>query len=153
MKYRLWMLPAVALGSGLSAGAMANDATLSQGDLAALLSQSSQYGFSRYEKLETDADDGELEIEGWRENGWALDASLALEDGALMRERQRQSTLPDWSLTGDELTVALDTARRRGLESIDELEVDSDGHIEIEGYDASGGDLDVDLPRDALASH
>ncbi|WP_110666580.1 hypothetical protein [Salinicola halophilus] len=153
MKYRLWMLPAVALGSGLSAGAMANDITLSAQDLASLLSQSSEYGFTRYEKLEVDADDGELEVEGWREDGWKLDVSMTLEDGTLMRESQRKSTLPDWSLTGDELTAALDTARSRGLEHLDELEVDSDGHVEIEGYDAAGDELNVDIHRDALTNH
>lgn len=150
MKYRLWMLPAFALGSGLSAGAMANDTLLSHGELESLLDEADSYGFVRYEKLEVDSDDGELELEGWRSDGWELDISMRLEDGMLMRESQRRSTLPDWSLTAVELESALNAARERGLERFAELEVDSDGHIEIEGYDAQDAELDLDIHRDEL---
>ncbi|WP_251977254.1 hypothetical protein [Salinicola avicenniae] len=152
MKYRLWMLPALALGSGVSAGAMANDSALSYGELEGLLEEAGRYGFSRYEKFDVDHDDGMIELEGWREDGWELDVAMRLNDGELLRESQRRSTTPDWSLDGDELRAALEQARQRGMQRFTELEVDSDGHIEIEGYraGAASDDFDLDLHRDDL---
>jgi|GEM_PF-440398 len=152
MKSRLWMLPAVALGSGISAGALANDTTLSYSQLKTLLDSAESYGFKRYEKLDVDRDDNRLEIEGWRDDGWELDVSMALDDGTLMRESQRQSNTPDWSLTGEELQDALARAQDRGMQRFAELEVDSDGHIEIEGYTAQQQELDLDLHRDDLST-
>ncbi|MCE3026542.1 MULTISPECIES: hypothetical protein [Salinicola] len=152
MKYRLWMLPAVAMGCGLSTGAMANDGTLSYAELDGLLGKAEQYGFSRYEKLDVDRDDNVLEVEGWRNDGWELDVSMQLDDASLTRESQRRSSVPDWSLTGDQLRQALSLAQARGMQRFDELEVDSNGHVEIEGYDANQRDLDLDLRRDALTA-
>ncbi|OLO04706.1 MULTISPECIES: hypothetical protein [Salinicola] len=152
MKTHLWMLPAVALGSSMSAGALASDATLSYGQLKTLLDSAERYGFNRYEKLDVDSEDNRFEIEGWRDDGWELDVSMALDDGTLMRESQRRSTTPDWSLTGDELQQALALAQNRGMQRFAELEVDSDGHIEIEGYNAQRHELDLDLHRDDLST-
>ena len=75
---------------------------------------------------------------------------MALDDGALMRESQRQSNIPDWSLTAEELQNALAQAQNRGMQHFAELEVDSDGRIEIEGYNAQQNELDLDLHRDEL---
>lgn len=150
MKNRLWMLPAFALGSGISAGAMANDTTLTYAQLETLLNSAERYGFNQYEKLDVDGDDNRFEIEGWREDGWELDVSMTLDDATLMRESQRRSNTPDWSLSGDELRAALSKARDQGMQRFQELEVDSDGHIEIEGYNAQQHEFDLDLHRDDL---
>ena len=151
MKYRLCMLPAVALGSGISASALADEATLSYSQLKTLLDSAESYGFTHYEKLDVDRDDNRFEVEGWRDDGWELDVSMALDDGALMRESQRQSNIPDWSLTAEELQNALAQAQNRGMQHFAELEVDSDGRIEIEGYNAQQNELDLDLHRDELS--
>ncbi|WP_157957508.1 hypothetical protein [Salinicola halophyticus] len=145
-----WMLSAVALGSGISAGAMADDKTLSYSQLDTLLNGAERYGFSRYEKLDVDHDDNRLEIEGWREDGWELDVSMTLDNAAPTRESQRKSNTPDWSLSGEELREALDRARDQGMQHLEELEVDSDGHIEIEGYTGNQTEFDLELHRDDL---
>jgi hypothetical protein len=145
-----WMLSAVALGSGISASAMADDTALSYSQLDTLLTGAERYGFSRYEKLDVDQDDNRFEIEGWREDGWELDVSMTLSDATLVRESQRKSNTPDWSLSGEELQQALARARDRGMQRFEELEVDSDGHIEIEGYNGSQTELDLELHRDDL---
>lgn len=152
MTSRNWILPAAILGGSMSTGAMAGGEALSGSDLQRLLDQAGQYGFTRYEKFDVDADDNRLEIEGWRADGWELDVAMRLNDGELLRESQRRSTTPDWSLDGDELRAALDQARQRGMQRFSELEVDSDGHIEIEGYRAGNTheDFDLDLHRDSL---
>lgn len=150
MRNRLWMLPAVALSGGMSAGAMASDTTLTYDQLETLLNSAERYGFSHYEKLDVDDDDNRFEVEGWRDDGWELDVSMTLDDATLMRESQRRSNTPDWSLSGDELRTALSTARDQGMQRFQELEVDSDGHIEIEGYNAEQDELDLDLHRDDL---
>lgn len=145
-----WMLSAVALGSGISASAMADDTALSYSQLDTLLNGAERYGFSRYEKLDVDQDDNRFEIEGWREDGWELDVSMTLGDATLVRESQRKSNTPDWSLSGEELQQALARARDRGMQRFEELEVDSDGHIEIEGYTGNQEALDLELHRDDL---
>lgn len=152
MQYRLWMLPAIAIGCGLSAGAMANDGTLSYSELETLLGKAEDYGFSRFEKLDVDHDDNILELEGWRNDGWELDVSMQLGDGSLMRESQRKSNTPDWSLSGEQLQSALTQARDKGMQRFEELEVDSDGHIEIEGYNAQHEKVDLDLHHDDLTA-
>jgi hypothetical protein len=75
---------------------------------------------------------------------------MTLSDATLVRESQRKSNTPDWSLSGEELQQALARARDRGMQRFEELEVDSDGHIEIEGYNGSQTELDLELHRDDL---
>ncbi|WP_157956733.1 hypothetical protein [Salinicola halimionae] len=145
-----WILSAVALGSGISTGAMADDTALSYNQLNTLLNGAERYGFSHYEKLDVDHDDNRFEIEGWRKDGWELDVSMTLNDATLMRESQRKSNTPDWSLTGEELRQALARARDRGMQRFEELEVDSDGHIEIEGYNGNQAKFDLELHREDL---
>ncbi|KAA0020422.1 hypothetical protein F0A16_01060 [Salinicola corii] len=152
MKNRLWVLPAVALGGGFGANALAGDTTLSYGQLEKLLNSAEDYGFNRYEKLDADHDDNRFEIEGWRADGWELDVAMTLNEGTLMRESQRKSIAPDWGLTKEELNAALSKARAEGMQHFAELEVDSDGHVEIEGYNAQQGQFELDLHREELNS-
>ncbi|WP_110598587.1 hypothetical protein [Salinicola lusitanus] len=152
MKNRLWLLPAVAFGGGFGVNALADDTTLSYGQLERLLNSAEDYGFNRYEKLDADHDDNRFEIEGWRADGWELDVSMTLNDGTLTRESQRKSIAPDWGLTREELDAALSKARAGGMQHFAELEVDSNGHVEIEGYNAQQAQFELDLHRDELNS-
>jgi len=144
---RLIMLP-VAL-TGLSSAALAAEGGLSHSELEALLNQAEQYGFSHYEEISVD-DGSRLELEGWREDGWQLDVEMQIEDGSLVHEEQHKADgqIPYWSLTADELRQALASAREAGLQRFEQLDVDDDEHLEIEGYNAQNREIELRLDGD-----
>lgn len=146
---RLCMVP-VALSGGLSSAALASEGGLSHSELEALLTQADQYGFSHYEEVSVD-DASRLELEGWRDDGWQLDVDMLIEDGSLVHEEQRKGQIPDWSLTADELRQALANAREAGLQRFEQLDVDEEGHLEIEGYNAQNREMELRMNRSDLA--
>lgn len=140
---RLLMVP-VAFSGGLATTALADDGGLAHSELDSLLERASQYGFSHYEEISLD-DGTRLELEGWRDDGWQLDVDMLIEDGSLVHEEQRKSQIPDWSLTADEVNQALANARDAGLQRFEQLDVDEDGHLEIEGHDAQNREIELRL--------
>ncbi|MBB3139584.1 PepSY domain-containing protein [Halomonas organivorans] len=140
-----WIAPLTLAGmTGMTGTAMADDGSLTQDDLLRLLDGAEAYGFSHYEEF--DLDDGHrLELEGWRDDGWRLEVDMRTEDGNLLHEAQRQSQIPDWSLTGDQLRQALANAHRAGLQRFSTLDVDDGGTIEIEGRDADDREIELRL--------
>jgi hypothetical protein len=139
------VIPA-ALSGGLATTAMADDGSLSDSQLDRLLEHASQYGFTQYEEISLD--DGErVEIEGWRDDGWRLEVDMLATSGELVHEEQRKSQIPDWSLSGDELRQALASAREAGLQRFGQLDVDDNGHLEIEGYDTQDREVEIRMNR------
>ncbi|WP_280562773.1 PepSY domain-containing protein [Chromohalobacter sp. 48-RD10] len=142
------MMPMVLTG-GLSTAALADDGSLSPGKLESLLNDASTYGFTHYDEVAID-DGNRLEVEGWRDDGWQLDIDMLIEDGSLVHEKRHKDTIPDWSLTSDELHQALSNAQESGMQRFSELDVDERGHVDIEGYDAQNSEIDIRLERNDL---
>lgn len=146
MKRLHWLVIPAALSGGLATTAMADDGSLSDSQLDRLLEHASQYGFTQYEEISLD--DGErVEIEGWRDDGWRLEVDMLATSGELVHEEQRKSQIPDWSLSGDELRQALASAREAGLQRFGQLDVDDNGHLEIEGYDTQDREVEIRMNR------
>ncbi|MCK2183931.1 hypothetical protein [Halomonas getboli] len=140
-----WIAPLTL--AGMTGTAMADGGGLSQDDLLRLLDGADAYGFSHYAEFELD-DGHRLEMEGWRDDGWALDVDMRVEDGTLLHEAQHKSQIPDWSLTGAQLRQALANAQRSGLERFSTLDVDGFDDIEIEGLDSDGREIELRLDHD-----
>ncbi|MCG7601273.1 PepSY domain-containing protein [Halomonas sp. McH1-25] len=146
MKRLHWLVIPAALSGGLATTVMADDGTLSDSQLDRILERASQYGFAQYEEISLD--DGErVEIEGWRDDGWHLDVDMLATSGELVHEEQRKSQIPGWSLSGDELRQALASAREAGLQRFGQLDVDDNGHLEIEGYDTHNREVEIRMNR------
>ena len=146
---RLLMVP-VAFSGGMATTALADSGTLTSDELQSLLDSASQYGFTHYEEISTE-DDSRLELEGWRDDGWHLDVDMLVEDGSLVHEAQRKSEIPDWSLTAEEVEQALANAYDAGLQRFEQLDVDREGHLEIEGYTAQNREIEIRLNSDDLS--
>ncbi|MHA3027029.1 hypothetical protein [Chromohalobacter israelensis] len=142
------MMPMV-LSGGLSTAVMADDGSLSPGELESLLATAGEHGVTHYDDVAID-DGNRLEVEGWRDDGWQLDLDMLIRDGSLVHEKRHKDTTPDWSLNGEELRQALDNARDAGMQRFAELDVDEQGHVDIEGYDAQNEEIDIRLERNGL---
>ncbi|GAB2801019.1 hypothetical protein GCM10027040_30910 [Halomonas shantousis] len=151
MKTLSYLVLPAALISGLATDASADSGALTHDELRRVLEQASQHGFTHYEEISSDDDEGHWEVEGWREDGWQLDVDMRVSDGHLLHERKSKSQIPDWSLTGEEVREALDNALEAGLERFAQLDVDADGHLEIEGYDAQQREMELRLNRTDLS--
>lgn len=139
---RLSLLIAPLALAGLSSAAFA-DTPISLDELNGLLDTADEHGFSHYEEISID--DSHLELEGWREDGTQLEVDLQISDGSVVQEQERDSEAPDWSLTGDDVRQALEAAQQEGLHTFSELDVDSDGHVEIEGHDEQDREIEIRL--------
>lgn len=142
-------LAALTLSGTLATTAMADDEAVNREEIDRLLASTGEYGFTHYDELGID-DGDRFEAEGWRDDGWRLDVDMDLSDGSLLGEQRRQSEIPTWSLSGDDVGKALDAAQSAGLELFSSLDVDRTGDIEIEGYDAQHQELEVRLDRHTL---
>lgn len=139
---RLSLLIAPVALVGLSSTALA-DTPISLDELNGLLDTADEYGFSHYEEISVD--DSRLELEGWREDGTRLEVDLQISDGSVSQEQERDSQVPDWSLTGDDVRQALEAAQQEGLQTFSELDVDDDGHVDIDGYDDQNREIEIRL--------
>ena len=139
---RLSLLIAPFALAGLSSTALA-DTPISLDELNGLLDTADEHGFSHYDEISID--DSRLELEGWRDDGTRLEVDLEISDGSVVNERERDDELPDWSLTGDEVRQALEAAQQDGLATFSELDTDKDGHVDVEGEDEDGRELEIRL--------
>lgn len=139
---RLSLLIAPFALAGLSSTALA-DTPISLDELNGLLDTADEHGFSHYDEISID--DSRLELEGWRDDGTRLEVDLDISDGSVAKERERDDDIPDWSLTGDEVRQALEAAQQEGLATFSDLEADKDGHIDVEGEDEDGQELEIRL--------
>lgn len=134
-------------------GAMATTALADDGatraDIDRMLKSAQDYGFTHFDEFGVD-DGDQFEVEGWGEDGSRLDVDMSMSDGSVLREQKRQSEVPDWSLSSDEVSKALDGAQEAGLEHIGSLDVDRMGQIEIEGYDAQFQELELRMNRETF---
>ncbi|MBY5929399.1 hypothetical protein KUV86_09790 [Halomonas sp. DP8Y7-3] len=142
-------LAALTLTGAFATSALADDRGISREELDRLLTSTGEYGFASYDELGVD-DGHRFEAEGWRDDGWRLDVDMSLDDASILREQQREGQLPEWSLSGDEVSQALDAAQQAGLELFGSLDVDRMGDIEIEGYDAQHQEIEIRLDRDTF---
>lgn len=141
-------LATFALAGSLATSAMADEGA-NREDIDSLLRSAEEYGFSQFEEFSVD-DDGQFEVEGWRDDGWQLDVDMAINDSSILREQQRRSETPDWSLSADDIDRALDSAQQAGIEHIASLDVDPMGRVEVEGYDERFRELEVRLNRETF---
>lgn len=107
------------------------------------LTAGSDYGITHFRSVELD-DDNEMEVEGWIEDGWYVEIDFDRNGNIEKEKRQKRGGQP-WGISADDLRGYLDVARENGMTMLDEIEVTSDGYVEVEGDEDRGRELEIDF--------
>lgn len=107
-----------------------------------ILAQASAFGFTHFGEIEV-KDDDSVEIEGWLDDEWQAEVRLSLESGESLEEARKRREGGAWGMSEDDVRLAMEAAVAEGLAEFEEIEVDREGRIEVEGRDAEGRELEV----------
>ncbi|TFH87068.1 PepSY domain-containing protein [Billgrantia azerbaijanica] len=110
--------------------------------LDGVLEQAAAFGFTHYQEIEIKRD-ASVEVEGWLDDEWQADVRLSLESGESLEEERQRREGGAWGLSEADVRLAMEAAVAEGMAEFAELQVDRDGRIEVEGYDADGRELEV----------
>ncbi|MCK8517141.1 PepSY domain-containing protein [Methylonatrum kenyense] len=116
---------------------------MSREDVERALSIALDYGFVTFDEVEYEGD-GIIEVEGWLEDGWEAEIEIHISSGEIVKEkRERSSSGP--GLSADQILQSMDVAAAEGMVRFDEIEKDGSNEIEVEGWDASGREMEIDM--------
>ncbi|WP_234238479.1 PepSY domain-containing protein [Billgrantia desiderata] len=124
------------------AAAHASDGSLSSERLDAVLEKAAAFGFQHYQEIEAKGGDN-VKIEGWLDDEWQAEVRLSLETGQTLEEERKRREGGAWGMSEDDVRMAMVAAVAEGMVEFEEIEVDRDGSIEIEGRDADGREIEV----------
>ena len=127
---------------GAATLAQAEDGRLATERLDDILAQASAFGFQSFEEIEAQRND-RFTVEGWLDDEWRAEVRFSLESGESLREERKRREGGAWGMSEAEVREAMALAMDEGLAEFEEVEVDRDGRIEIEGRDADGRELEV----------
>jgi len=132
----------IALISGLVA-APAAFAKGSFDDAERMLQVGSDYGISHFQSIEFDDDhDDDIELEGWMGQDWFVELDLN-GNGEIDREQRRKAKGEIYGVSADDVRSYLKAAQQQGMATIEELKVNRNGDIEVEGDDENGAELEL----------
>ncbi|QJQ93844.1 MULTISPECIES: PepSY domain-containing protein [Halomonadaceae] len=140
---RLLIAPTAALA--LAAGGLVHaDERIALDQLDTIIEHASAFGFTHYEEIEAKSGDS-VEIEGWLDDEWHADVRLSLRDGQTLEEERKRLVSGAWGMSEEDLRLAFRLAADEGMQAFEEIEIKQTGVIEIEGFDASGRELEITL--------
>ncbi|WP_111414824.1 PepSY domain-containing protein [Billgrantia lactosivorans] len=125
-----------------AASVQASDARLATERLDEVLEQVTGFGFQHIQEIEAKGRDS-VEVEGWLDDEWQAEVRLSLESGESLEEERKRRDGGAWGMSEEDVRMAMEAAVAEGLAEFDELQVDRDGRIEIEGRDADGREIEV----------
>src|SRR5690554_6312168 len=94
------------------------------------------YGITHFRSIELD-DDDDMEVEGWIENGWYVEIDLD-RNASIEKENRQNRGGERWGISAEDVRAYLGVARQNGMAMLEEIEVKSDGYVEVEGDDERG---------------
>ncbi|MDI5920689.1 PepSY domain-containing protein [Halomonas sp. LR5S13] len=122
--------------------AQAEESRLPAERLDDILAKASAFGFTHFGEIEV-KDDDSVEIEGWLDDEWQAEVRLSLETGESLEEERKRREGGAWGMNEDEVRLAMEAAVAEGLAEFEEIQVDRDGRVEVEGRDGEGRELEV----------
>lgn len=126
--------------------AAAADDRLPMEDMEGVLAMAADFGFQRYEEIQIE-DSDRVEIEGWIDEEWFAEVDFNVRDGSSGKEeRERMSSEPS-GMSDDAVRQALRIAAAEGMTMFEEIEINRAGHIEVEGRDGDGREIEVVLDQ------
>lgn len=142
MQRKMILTASLAALLGAATLAQAADDRLASERLDEVLAQAGDFGFQTYEEIEVKRSD-RVEVEGWLDDEWQAEVSFDLASGESLKEERKKRDGGAWGLSEAEVRDAMALAVAEGLVEFEELQVDRDGRVDIEGYDADGRELEV----------
>ena len=142
MQRKMILTASLAALLGAATLAQAADDRLATERLDEVLAQAGDFGFQTFDEIEVKRAD-RVEVEGWLDDEWQAEVSFDLASGESLKEERRKRDGGAWGLSEAEVRDAMALAVAEGLVEFEELQVDRDGRVDIEGYDAEGRELEV----------
>ncbi|SEM15892.1 PepSY domain-containing protein [Halomonas daqiaonensis] len=142
MQRKMILSASLAALMGAATLAQAADDRLTTERLDEVLVQAGSFGFQTYEEIEVKSRD-RVEVEGWLDDEWQAEVRFDLASGESLKEERKKRDGGAWGLGEAEVRDAMAVAVAEGLVEFEELQVDRDGRVEIEGVDADGRELEV----------
>lgn len=118
-----------------------------------VLGHASTFGFTHLEEIEAKRGNS-VEIEGWLDEEWYADARLSLDTGESLKEERKRLISGAWGMSEADVRQAIDVARNEGMVEFEEMKIDRQGMIEIEGRGDQGREIEVEVRQGSdTASH
>lgn len=137
------LIPTSALLFAATAGSAQAD-SLSMDRIDDVLTHTSEYGFSHYEEISIKSR-GRAEVEGWLDDEWYADIEFSLDNGETLQEKRERLITGAWGMSEDDIRQALEVAAQEGMVEFEDLDIDKNGIIDIEGRDESGRELEISV--------
>ena len=132
----------------LISGLVAAPAAFARGsfeDAERMLQVGSDYGITHFQSIEFDDDRADdIEIEGWMGQDWFVELDLN-GNGEIDREQRRKAKGELYGVSADDVRSYLKAAQQQGMATIEELKVNRNGDIEVEGDDENGAELELNF--------
>jgi len=144
MQSKMILTASLAALLGAATLAQAADERLATERLDEVLAQAGDFGFQTFDEIEVKRDD-RVEVEGWLDDEWQAEVSFDLASGESLKEERKKREGGAWGLSEAEVRDAMALAVAGGLVEFEELQVEREGRIDIEGYDADDRELEVKI--------
>jgi len=140
------MITVTALAAALIAAPLAQ-ASGTIDDARRAVQIGSDYGISHFHSVELEddrSDDGSMEIEGWVDGEWYVELDVN-SDGTIRKEERRKRKDGPWGMSSSETLGYIEASADQGMNRIEEIQVNANGEIEVEGDNADGRELEIDF--------
>lgn len=107
-----------------------------------VLRHGSAVGFTLYDEIEAKSRE-RVEFEGWLDDETHAKVVVSLPDGSVLEDARKRLITGAWGMSEDDVRHALDLAAAHGMVEFEEIDIDKQGVIEVEGRDALGRELEV----------
>jgi len=131
----------------VSSTLLAQTAASGASNTDALLKHADDYGFTHYIDIEIDGN--RIEVDGYLADGWHAEAEFSATGSVLKEEKERKIVQP-WGLSMDQLKSVISAAQAAGVTVVEEIDVNENGRIEVEGDDDNGRDIEHVMLYDEL---
>ncbi|MEQ6888785.1 PepSY domain-containing protein [Halomonas sp. CS7] len=142
MKRKMILIATLASLMAAATLAQAEDHRLAAERLDDVLAKASAFGFTHFREIEVENAES-VEIEGWLDDEWQAEMRLSLQSGESLEEERKRREGGAWGMSEDDVRLAMEVAVAEGLAEFEEIEVDRDGRVEVEGRDGEGRELEV----------
>lgn len=140
---KMLLIPTSALLLAAAAGSAQAD-SLPMDRIDDVLTHASEYGFSHYEEVSIE-NRGRVEVEGWLDDEWYADVEFSLDNGETLQEQRERLITSAWGMSEDDIRQALDVASQEGMVEFEDLDIDKNGIIDVEGHDKDGRELEISV--------
>ncbi len=107
------------------------------------LKTAEQYGFSHYTEIEFE-EGGKVEVEGWIDDSTDAEVDFAA-DGTVSSEDKEAREGGPKGVSADTIRYAVETARTKGVTSIESISSEQAGEVEIEGKAGDGKAVELNV--------